>query len=208
MVSCMARLSRFVTVAVLLGGATVSLSACTGGSDPIASPSPSVSTVVTPSPSVSPSPTPLTDDEVLALIPEDARAENFVSATNFARFFLDRYPELFDAKPETALFRSLSAPSCGFCSKALSDSDGTVSVGAHNEGGRFVWPNQSVRGGIQDDGFWYVTQGFSVSDTSTYLADGTLHKTEQGGAGEVGVKLSFGEEGWRVDGVEFVYDDE
>ena len=81
MVSFMARLSRFVAVAALLGGATVSLSACTGGSDPIALPSPSVSTVVTPSPSVSPSPTPLTDDELFAYMQVHGNSAHHPSGT-------------------------------------------------------------------------------------------------------------------------------
>ncbi len=206
----MARLSRFVTVVVLLGGATVSLSACTGGSDPIASPSPSVSTVVTPSPSpsASPSPTALTDEELLALIPEEARAENFGSASNFAKFFIDQYPTLFHTGHDGELFQYLSADDCVFCANAITDSVATGAAGAYNEGGTFTWPDQPPRGGLESDGYWYVTQGFEVSDTITYLEDGSQYKTERGGAGEVGLKMAFDEGGWRVHGVEFVYDDE
>ena len=205
MFSCMARLSRFVTFAVLLGGATVLLSACTDSSVPTVSVTPSV--VVSETPSVSPSPTALSEDELLALIPEDARAENFGGAVNFARFFVDQYQPLFDLEPELELFDYLSADDCGFCSNALADSAATAAAGAYNEGGTFTWPDQTPRGGLEDDGYWYVTQSFEVTNTTTYMEDGTEYKTESGGTGEVGVKLEFDVGGWRVHGVEFVYND-
>jgi hypothetical protein len=207
MVAGMARLSRFVTVAVLLGGATVSLSACTGGSDPIASPSPSVSTAVTPSPSVSPSPTPLTDDELLALIPEDARGEDFLSASNFAKFFVDLYPELFVEKPDTALFDFLSTDGCVFCDGALRDSAETVAASAHSEGGVFTFDDSLGQGGLRDDGFTYVGRRFSVTDTVTYLADGSEYRTVPGGKGIVALKTKFEDGVWRVYEAEFKYDD-
>ncbi len=207
MVAGMARLSRFVTVVVLLGGATVSLSACTGGSDPVASPSPSVSTVVTPSPSVSPSPTPLTDDELLALIPEDARGEDFFGATAFVEFYVELYPGLFIENPDSELFDFLSVDGCVFCHGALRDSAETVTAGAHSEGGVFTFDDSLGQGGPRDDGFTYVGRRFSVTDTVTYLTDGTEYKTVPGGTGIVALKTKFEAGAWRVYEVEFKYDD-
>lgn len=207
-VAGMARLSRFVTVVALLGGATVFLSACTGGTDPAASPSPSVTTVVTSSPSASPSPTPLTDEELLALIPESARAENFGSAGNFAKFFINLYPRLFQPgpQPEIALFERLSAPSCGFCETALVDAAATQDADAYNTGGEFTWPDDSVRGELQSDGYWHLTRAFQVNDRVTYLADGTVHSTEEGGTGQVGLTLEYVEGAWSVLGVKIIDD--
>jgi len=156
---------------------------------------------------VSPSPTTLSDEELLALIPENARAENFGSAVNFARYFLDQYPSLFYVGAETELFNHLSADACVFCANALANAEATEAATAHNEGGAFTWSDQAPLGGLDDDGYWYVTQGFAVTDTTTYLEDGSEHKTERGGTGEVGLKLAFDGGGWRVHGVEFVYDD-
>lgn len=204
----MARLSRFVAAAVLLGGATVFLSACTGGSDPIASPSPSVSTVVTPSPSVSPSPTPLTDDELLALIPEDARGEDFLSASNFAKFFVGAYTQLFVDGADLSLYRALSSGECDYCASALANAVETAQAGAHSEGGVFSLPDPLGRGGLRDDGFTYVAQRFTLTGATTLGPDGEQLGSGRGGAGDVGLKMRFDDGAWRVYAVEFSFDDE
>jgi hypothetical protein len=66
---------------------------------------------------VSPSPTPLTGDQLLALIPENARAENFVSASNFAKFFVNEYYVMLNTGDDS-LFRALSQSGCTFCKNA------------------------------------------------------------------------------------------
>ena len=202
----MTRLLRFAAAAVLVGGATAVLSACSGDPEPIVTETPSpTATVVSQSPT--PTPTLTAEEELLAQIPEDARGEDFASATQFSRFFIELYPGLFAVDPQTELFALLSAPSCQFCSGALADSTDTAAVSAHSEGGAFTWLGAVLRGGLLDDGFWYVTQDFEVTDTVTYLADGTEDHISRGGSGEVGVKLSWDGGSWHVHGIEFVYDD-
>ena len=197
MVSCMARLSRFVTVAALLGGATVSLSACTGGSDPIASPSPSVSTVVTPSPSVSPSPTPLTDDQLLALIPEDARAENFVSASNFAKFFVREYQRMLTEQDRT-LFSSLSEPDCLFCNSALATFDSVVSTGGSVEGGDVAVDDGLALGGMQDDGTYIATIHVTTAPQTNRDATGAIVEQTPEGSGLISVQMRRSGDHWVV----------
>ena len=162
--------------------------------------------VVSETPSPSPTPTALSDDELLAMIPEEAQREDFFGASAFAKFFVDLYPDLFESPPKPELFNKLSAEVCKFCAGALADAAATQDAGAHNTGGEFAWPDELARGGLNDDGYWYVTQAFEVADTVTYLADGSVYKTEAGGTGEVGLKLDFAEGAWSVLGVEFVYD--
>ena len=196
----MARLSRFVTVAVLLGGATVSLSACTGGSDPIASPSPSVSTVVTPSPSVSPSPTALTDDQLLALIPEDARAENFVSASNFAKFFVRLYPSMMQNK-DSELFRWLSDDACVFCQNALDSYQQLVVSNGSVTGGDMNVEEALASGGLEPDGT--TNASFDVQTTDMVFLDsaGNVTALKSGHGGRVGVGLRYDGDHWVVLGV-------
>ena len=207
MVLVMTRLLRIAAVAVLVGGATAVLTSCTGDPGPIVTetPSPTVA-VVTPSASPTPSVTP--EEELLAQIPENARGEDFQSATQFSRFFIELYPGLFAREANTELFDFLSTDDCNFCSSALEDSRATQEVGAHSEGGAFVWPDLVATGGLVDDGYWYLSQRFEVSDTTTYLTDGEVYKTVAGGTGDVALKLAFEEGSWRVHGVEFTYDDE
>ncbi len=204
----MARLSRFLAVAVLLGGATVSLSACTGDPAPTASPSPSPVVVSeTPSPSPSPSPTALSEDELLALIPEDAQGEDFLSASNFAKFFVGAYTELFVDGADLNLYRTLSAEECQYCASALVNAVETAEVGAHSEGGLFSFPDVLGRGGLRDDGFTYVAQRFALTDATTLGPDGEQLGTGRGGTGDVGLKMRFDDGTWRVYAVEFSFDD-
>ncbi len=206
-VSRMARLLRYVAVVALVGVATASLTACSGDPGPIVTESPSLTRTVEATPSPSPTATLTPEEELLAQIPEDARGEDFQSATQFSRFFIGLYPALFASEPETEPFATLSAPQCRFCSGALADADETRVAGGHSEGGEFTWPGDVLRGGLQDDGFWYITQDFEVTDTVTYLADGSEYRVSLGGPGEVGVKLRFDRGMWHVYGIEFVYDD-
>jgi len=141
------------------------------------------------------------------MIPENARAENFGSATNFVRFFVDLYPGLFELDPNLELFDFLSMDGCVFCDGALRDSAETQGVGAHSEGGVFGFEDILAQGGLHDDGYTYVGRRFSVTDTVTYLADGSEYRTVRGGTGIVALKLKFEDGSWRVYEAEFQYDD-
>jgi len=196
----MARLSRFVTVAALLGGATVFLSACTGGSDPIASPSPSVSTVVTPPPSVSPSPTPLTDDELLALIPEDARGEDFLSASNFAKFFVRLYPSMMQNK-DSQLFEALSDANCVFCNNALGNLADLVASARSMTGGVITVDEQLASGGLEADGTTNASFDAETADTAFLDSAGTVTSTIPGRTGRLGVSLRYEVDHWVVLGI-------
>ena len=197
MVSCMARLSRFVAVAVLLGGATVSLSACTGGSDPVASPSPSVSTVVTPTPSASPSPTPLTDAELLALIPEDARAENFVSASNFAKFFVvESQAMLLDG--DDRLLHAVSEPGCTFCDASFATLAAARARGLAASGGDITVSPDLAVGGLQADGTWNASFDIEIDAQQFIDSSGALVKSNPAESLRVGVVLIYKGSRWGV----------
>jgi len=190
MFSCMARLSRFVTVVALLGGATVFLSACTGGSDPVASPSPSVSTVVTPSPSLSPSPTPLTDDELLALIPEDARGEDFLSASSFAVYFLSTYPSIVTGD-DSRLFDLITDEGCIFCNNVREALSGSLQPGESLQGGEVTSLQALADGGLQPDGTWNVSFDMTVAALERVDRDGNVLLIDPGGPGRVTVILTY-----------------
>lgn len=200
MVPGMARLSRYVTVAVLLGGATVNLSACTGGSDPVASVSPSVSAVVTPTPSASPSPTPLTDAELLALIPADARGEDFVSASNFAKFFVGLYPEMMHAQ-DSELFARLSGDGCVFCENALTNLADLVASEGSMIGGDITVDTGLASGGIQADGTTNASFGAETASTTFLDASGNVTASIPGRVGRLGVSLQYDSDHWTVLGV-------
>jgi len=201
----MARLLHFAAAVALGGLATAGLTACTGDAEASPSPTPLV-TVSTEVPS--PTPTLTAEEELLAQIPEDARTEDFVGATNFSRFFFELYGPLFAEGYDTELFEYVCGDGDTFCENALESVAGAKADGGVCEGGEFSWTTDAVRGGYQDDGFMYVTQRYSVTDTTCFEADGSLHGVEAGGTGEVGTRLAFEEGSWRVYGVEFAWDDE
>jgi hypothetical protein len=167
---------------------------------------------VAPSSTSSPSPTelpPLTQEEILAAIPLAAQREDFIGASEFAKFFLELYPEMFLPDADTRLFSSLSDVSdCAFCASALESANETFEAGARSEGGEFAWEYELAIGGQSDNGFWYAKHAFAVSDTRTFDTDGVEVAVSKGGTGDVAVKLSFDGHHWRVHGVEFVFDDE
>ena len=206
----MVRLLRFAAVVALGGIATAGLSACSGaGSDgePV---SPSVSVLVSEAPSVSPTPTVTPEEELLARIPEEARHESFPSSVEFSMFFIELYAPLYERDHESELFDLLCTDESVFCASALEGSKASQEAGAYSEGGEFTWSPDLAQGGLQSDNFWYVELPFAVTDTVTYLADGTQHGVSRGGAGVVALKLGFDREDvvWRVHAVNFRYDDE
>src|SRR5664279_416147 len=119
MVSRMARLLRYVAVAALVGVATASLTACSGDPGPIVTESPSLTRTVETTPSPSPTPTVTSEEELLAQIPEDARGEDFYSASQFAKFFIREYTRLFLEDASSDLYAELSSDECAYCASAL-----------------------------------------------------------------------------------------
>lgn len=156
--------------------------------------------VVSETPSPSPTPTALSDDELLAMIPEGARAENFGSAVNFSRFFMLEYQRMFDEK-DSSLFSFLSEPECVFCESSLSEFADLIGKEGRREGGAIVISDDSAQGGLRGDGFWYVGFLLSVAENRDYDADGTLVEMESGGAGDVALKLTWRDDHWQVVGV-------
>lgn len=187
-----------------MGGATVSLSACTGDPGPVASvtpkPTPSAGVVVSETPSVSPSPAALSDEELLALIPEDARAENFGSAVNFASFFVREYQRMF-LEHDSALFAFVSGDTCGFCASALQSFAEDEAVGNTVAGGDITPDYIQARGGLQDDGTWLVQFSMDVEEAKYFNSDGTLRTTEAAAAFNVGVLLEREQDHWTVAGL-------
>ena len=204
----MVGLLRFAAVVALGGIATAGLSACSGADAGVETVSPSVPVVVSEAPSVTPSPSVTPEEELLARIPEEARYESFPSSVEFAMFFIDLYAPLFQPPYDTELFDFLCDDENVFCVDTLARSEATRDAGAFSEGGVFTWEPDGAVGGLKDDGYWYVSQRFSVTDTVTFLEDGSEYRTVAGGTGGVGLQLRFEDGAWRVYGVEFVYDDE
>ena len=165
---------------------------------PTVSVTPSV--VVSETPSVSPSPTALSEDELLALIPEDARAENFVSASNFAKFFVQEYQRMF-VERDPSLLNVLSGPDCEFCQSARDSFAQLEAAGQHREGGDVTIDPAAAVGGLQDDGTYSVTLPMSTGPSETLDAQGVVLGSSGGGSGLAAFSLQYSDAHWVVLGV-------
>ncbi len=203
----MVRLLRFAAVVALGGIATAGLSACSSAGSEGEAASPSASVVTSPPPSVTPSPSVTPEEELLAQIPEEARYESFPSAVAFSQFFLELYMPMFAPPYDTELFDFLCTDESVYCQAALQDSADTKEAHAYSEGGEFIW-SDDIRGGLQPDGRWNVSQSFVRSDITTYLEHGSVYRVSKGGNGDVGVELVFDDGLWRVTAVAFAYSSE
>jgi len=168
--------------------------------------SPSPTRTFATTPSASPTPTVTAEEALLAQIPEDARGEDFYSASQFAKFFIREYTRLFLEDASADLYAELSSDECVYCASALANARETAEAGAHSVGGEFSLPDVFGRGGLRDDGYTYVAQRFELSDATTYGPDGTELGVGRGGTGDVGLKLKFETGSWRVYAVEFEFD--
>lgn len=206
-VSRMARLLRYVAVVALVGGATASLTACSGDPGPIVTESPSLTRTVEATPSPSPTPTLTSEEELLAQIPEDARGEDFYSASQFAKYFWSQYPRLFDqgSAGETAasLWDVVSDEGCAFCGSALASSTDMAAEGQYRRGNEFTWTSELGTGGLSDDGFTYVNLDGTISEVQTVDAAGYVVDEEDGFKGTFGVQLQYAQDHWVVFGAEF-----
>jgi len=156
-----------------------------------------VSTVVTPSPSLSPSPTPLTDDELLALIPEDARGEDFLSASSFAKFFVvESQAILLDGDDE--LFRTVSERGCTFCEASFATLNAMRDRSLTVSGGDIIVSPGLASRGLQADGTWNVSFDIEVSAQEFVDSTGAVVTSNPAESLRVGVVLIYKGSRWGV----------
>ena len=167
---------------------------------PTVSVTPSV--VVSETPSVSPSPTALSEDELLALIPEDARAENFGGAVNFAKFFLIESHRMFVDRDSEA-FQFSSGPECGFCASVLASYDEHFATNSTVVGGDIEVNPESASGGLQTDGAWLIQFPMVVLEAQYFNADGSLRSNVETAEYNTGVSLAYQDGHWLVLGLNF-----
>jgi hypothetical protein len=147
------------------------------------------------------------EEELLAQIPNNARGEDFFSAMQFARFFFGMYPGLFAEDGDTELFEYLTGENCGFCENAVAGVHETREQRAYSVGGEVTFPDTLARGGLQDDGYWYVADRFHTAATETLGPDGELLDAAPAYSGEMRLRLEYQDDHWLVDEIDLEFDD-
>lgn len=152
---------------------------------------------MTPTPTALP---PLTDEEVLALIPADAQVESFPSSVSFAKFFMQEYASMF-WDGDSRLFAAVSLEDCDFCARTLQDFDKIVGQGATTEGGEVTFPNDEFVGGLQASGRWHVSFDLVVSPVVYRDSSGEVISEVPEFVGRAAVEMLFVDGRWAVWGV-------
>lgn len=166
-----------------MGAASVSLSACTGDLAPPPAPSPRAAT--------------LSEAELLALVPEDARQEDFFGASAFAKFFVLENQRML-ITGDGRLFEELVAPGCAFCASSLARRDEVFEAGGSVEGGLATVEDTFAAGGERDDGTWSVAFGVTTDEATYRDADGAVTTTVPSTAGRIEVLLRYEADRWVV----------
>jgi hypothetical protein len=199
MVWGMTRLLRMAAVAVLVGGATAVLTSCSNDPGPLVTTTPSVPATAEPVTTPSPTPSAASEKELLEQIPENARGEDFISATNFALFFLNEYPEILTG-PQPELFDLLSDENCIFCDNVAAALRESIGPGDTVRGGDITSLQTIADGGLQEDGTWSISFDMNVADLEIVDSSGTIVDTDEGGDGRTTVLLEY-DKHWIVLGV-------
>lgn len=171
-------------------------------------PTPTPVVVATPAVvSASPSPSMSHEDQMLALIPEDAKGDGLLAAEAMAKFFISLVPELYRTD-DTALWEFLSLPSCEFCASGLANSRAYMESGKTFEGGEFVLP-EIILGSVLDvDGteLAYVPVPVQEKASVTYGPNGEIESTGSAREVEFTVALELVGGQWRINGIAFDMD--
>jgi hypothetical protein len=140
------------------------------------------------------------EEELLEQIPENAREEDFQSASNFAKFFVKLSQDIM-ANRDPTLFEYLSDAECVFCSNALESYESLVASGGTVEGGELTVPEELASGGLLDDGTTNASFDAETAETRFLDSEGNVTSTTPGRSGRLGVALLYEDDHWVVLGV-------
>ncbi|WP_144268219.1 DUF6318 family protein [Demequina sp. NBRC 110055] len=191
-----------------LGVLVAVLAGCTNDPEPIVTTTPTLSPTASPAASSSPSPTPtpspsataLTEEEVLAQIPENARNESLGDAFAFAQFFVIESQRMMIGF-DTELFAALSSTECVFCNNSLELADDLQQKDLRIEGGEIEISDALPDGGLQADGTWRIEFEIDVGEQRTLDADGSVVETVPPNHLVASVVLNHDGSRWQVEGV-------
>ncbi|MFV0633837.1 DUF6318 family protein [Demequina sp.] len=180
------------------------VAACGADPGPVVTPSPSVTptevaATVSPSPTPTPSPsaTVLTEEEVLAAIPEDARYEDYPSSVAFAEYFLQVSQRAF-VEGDARHMWALADPSCQYCSHIAAVVEQVAADGVSVTGGDLRRTEQRPVGGLQPDGTWRVGMEVQISERTFVNAEGTVLDSTEPQVSEPVIVMAFVDGTWRV----------
>ncbi|MDN4479735.1 DUF6318 family protein [Demequina muriae] len=130
---------------------------------------PALSESPSPSPTPSPSATALTEEDVIAALPDGAMTADIWGAFAYASTLVTESRAMV-LDGDTRLFEAMSSDTCTFCTSALDYARSLDSANETLTGGQIKVQDADPRGGLQTDGTWQVEFDIVV-DAATVLND-------------------------------------
>ncbi|WP_062301140.1 DUF6318 family protein [Demequina subtropica] len=182
------------------------LSGCFGEPGPIVSETPSVAGTVAEATSPTPTPSPsaeleaLTDEELIALLPERALIPDVRGAMATAEFFLEQYAPMFHTG-DTRIWEALSAEGCEYCASALENAERVRDEGWTARGGEIEVIRNTQDGSLTSPTSAYYS--IEVHRASAYLKSEEGIESESASASRTHFEfaLELVDEHWMVVGV-------
>ncbi|MFV0634941.1 hypothetical protein [Demequina sp.] len=182
------------------------VAACGGDPGPVVTPSPSltptevaatVSPVPSPTPTPSPSATTLTEAEILAAIPEDARHEDYPSSVAFAAEYLRRANNATTTH-DLDWLEYVSDAECAYCTLTRHLIETDMVAGVSRRGGDMMLDAAAALGGLQVDGRWRVELPVETTDATYVGPDGVVVDEVPGEELTMWVFLEYVNGHWKV----------
>jgi hypothetical protein len=137
------------------------------------------------------------EEELLEQIPENARGEDFQSASNFAKFFLGSYQRML-TQSDSSLFEFLSEPDCIFCGSALQTHAELIASESSISGGEITPETALAQGELQEDGSTIATVRIETSPQAIRNAAGEVLSEAPARSGLASVQMHHVDGHWRV----------
>ncbi len=192
-------MARRAVAATMLAGACVGLAACTGEPEPIVTESPTAvaSPVATPSTTPSPSATAISDDELLAMMPEGAERADVYGAMMTATFFLEQYAPMFHTG-DTRIWEALSADGCEYCADALANAERVRDEGWTARGGEITVDSELTQAALSSDSDATVVLESRVGDAYLVSSSGVEEQTGESRRVTYAFSLTLSDSRWLV----------
>ena len=184
------------------------LAGCTGD-DGIVTTTPTPTVVAgSEEPGTTPSPTPsggreLTDEELLALMPEGAGDPTWEGAVSTVLFLLDEYPRAL-REVDSRVLEALSLPECRFCAGLVDDVVQVDGAGLRLHEGSMTPDFLGLDGFLESEGHARVVFPVRQSDFRYVDSGGVEQRTTNGADFLMYVELRFVDPAWKIAGVEVV----
>ncbi|MDN4473474.1 DUF6318 family protein [Demequina zhanjiangensis] len=192
--------------ASLIACGAILLAGCITDGAAIVTETPTSKVIASPSAEPSGSATPsaeaageLSDEELLALLPEGATFENVTGAATTAAFFLEELGRAYSSG-DTSIIRALGTDECEYCAGQAGDIEASLAAGEQTSGGQIEIAADQTEHNMPGDGYAYVGIHGLLNEVTVTDASGTEHVASEEGKVAWTMQLVYRDGHWMVNG--------